>query len=548
MKRVVAFALIGPLVLCVINNSQALAYSPESARVRKIAADAIEFLEGRESGNHSTLGGVCLKGLACYKYYHCYQDLGVSAVDRPQVKFAVETVRSRLKSGLDRKDDSFNYSVGIAIIFLCEIDGNQQANRSEIEQLLKMLYSAQRPDGAWSYLNHKTGDTSQTQYGVLATWYAMKKGYQVPVHSLARGVDWIVRTQDPSGEFPYQGYDPGPGNYNRVRQGAVRLTMSPAALGCLYLAKDMAGLSGPAVERENTGVFISIDAVAKPKRVTVNGPMLQRAIDDGNRWYNANHSLADLDTGKNFHYYLYSFERYHAMKSVSEGTTGRPAPWYDAGVEILAETQTDGMWSGTRGPIISTSFAMLFLLRSMERTIEDTASGQLQGGQKLPPDLTRLTEKDLQKDGQVVGPKKPITDIASIADHVRNIDIRYLEYSLPDLDHFDFDDNRVERKKQVDSLRVDLSSPVFLERLIASKLIAGSGDIENVPHLIFAITDEDPRVTSTARNGLRLISRKFNGFGLSDLPSAAEKELAAKNWRRWYRSVRVGANFDRHVN
>ena len=197
----------------------------------------------------------------------------------------------------------------------------------------------------------------------------------------------------------------------------------------------------------------------------------------------------------------------------SEGTAGRPAPWYDAGVEILAETQTDGMWSGTRGPIISTSFAMLFLLRSMERTIEDTASGQLQGGQKLPPDLTRLTEKDLQKDGQVVGPKKPITDIASIADHVRNIDIRYLEYSLPDLDHFDFDDNRVERKKQVDSLRVDLSSPVFLERLIASKLIAGSGDIENVPHLIFALTDEDPRVTSTARNGLRLISRKFNGFG-----------------------------------
>jgi hypothetical protein len=545
MNRVVAFTLLGALVLFSMNNATALALTPESPKVRKLTADAVKFLESGE--DHAKLGGVCLKGLACYKYYHRYKDLGVSDIDRPQVKYAVNFVRNQLKSGLNREDETLNYSLGIAIIFLCEIDGNQKAYRSEIQQLLNIFYAAQRPNGSWGYPNKQTGDMSQTQYGVLGSWYAMKKGYQVPANSLERAVDWIIRTQDPSGQFPYQGYDPGPGNYNRVRQGAVRFTMSPAALGCLYIAEDLAGLSGQRQQVKKTDVFKSTKAVARPKRISVNGPMLQRAIADGNRWYNANHTLAKLDTGKNFHYYLYSFERYHAMKSFSEGTRGQAAPWYDAGVGVLAETQDkDGMWSGTRGPIVSTSFAMLFLLRSMEIAIEDTAGGQSRGGYQLPDDLTRLTADNL-RDGQVVGPKKA-TDIEAILKLIAEGDLADLTVVMPSLDDYVLDEDRIERKKQVTQLRATLASGGFRNRLAAAKMIAGSGDIENVPHLIFALTDGDHRVMRTARNGLRLISRKFKGFGLSDLPTTEEKELAAKNWRRWYQSVRPEVTVEGDLN
>lgn len=543
MKRVVAVALIGAFVVCMINNATAWAYTPESEKVRKITADAMKYLV--KSSKEDSLGGEALKGLAVYKYYHRYRDLKVSDIDHPQVQYAVKYIRNELQKGLNHSDKTLNYSLGIAIIFLCEIDGNQKAYRSEIETLLRALFARQRPDGAWSYPDYATGDTSQTQYGILSTWFAIKKGYQVPGNSMQRAVDWLIRTQDPSGQFPYQGYDPGPGNYNRIRQGQVRFTMSPAALGCLYIAQDSAGLAGQRSQPKSTDVFKSTKAVRRTVKISVNAPMLRRAISDGNRWYNANHSLAKLDTGKNFHYYLYSFERYHAMKAFCEGTRGGPAPWYDAGVDTLAATQEELHWSGTRGPVISTSFALLFLLRSMEIAIEDTAGGQSRGGYELPDDLTSLTAGDL-KDGQVVGPKK-VTDIESILKLIEEGDLADLQRIIPDLDGEVLDPDRVKRKKQVGKLRETLTSGGFSQRLAAAKMISSSGDIDNVPHLIFALTDGDHRITRTARDGLRLISRKFKGFGLSDLPTIDEKELAVKKWRRWYQSVRPAAS-DGDVN
>ncbi|MFP6677612.1 MAG: prenyltransferase/squalene oxidase repeat-containing protein, partial [Pirellulaceae bacterium] len=261
MKRVVAVALIGAFVVCMINNATAWAYTPESEKVRKITADAIKYLV--KSSKEDSLGGEALKGLAVYKYYHRYRDLKVSDIDHPQVQYAVKYIRNELQKGLNHSDKTLNYSLGIAIIFLCEIDGNQKAYRSEIETLLRALFARQRPDGAWSYPDYATGDTSQTQYGILSTWFAIKKGYQVPGNSMQRAVDWLIRTQDPSGQFPYQGYDPGPGNYNRTRQAEVRFTMSPAALGCLYIAQDSAGLVGQRTQPKSTDVFKSTKAVKR---------------------------------------------------------------------------------------------------------------------------------------------------------------------------------------------------------------------------------------------------------------------------------------------
>jgi HEAT repeat protein len=86
-----------------------------------------------------------------------------------------------------------------------------------------------------------------------------------------------------------------------------------------------------------------------------------------------------------------------------------------------------------------------------------------------------------------------------------------------------------------------LTKGKFQDRLAAAKMLAGSGDVEQVPHLIYALTDGDHRVTLVARDGLRLISRKFSGYRLGDKPTKEEKEFAAKKWGDWYRSVRPSA-------
>jgi hypothetical protein len=80
---------------------------------------------------------------------------------------------------------------------------------------------------------------------------------------------------------------------------------------------------------------------------------------------------------------------------------------------------------------------------------------------------------------------------------------------------------------------------------VAVRALGRQDKLENVPVLIHALTDPDPRVVKAARDALRLISRKVDGFGLPDGPSADERESVIKKWKTWYRSVRPDAVFFR---
>ena len=55
-----------------------------------------------------------------------------------------------------------------------------------------------------------------------------------------------------------------------------------------------------------------------------------------------------------------------------------------------------------------------------------------------------------------------------------------------------------------------------------------------VPTLIFALTDPDTVVRKEARDGLRFVSRKFEGFGLPDKPNDKQVEDATRAWKQWY--------------
>jgi hypothetical protein len=61
--------------------------------------------------------------------------------------------------------------------------------------------------------------------------------------------------------------------------------------------------------------------------------------------------------------------------------------------------------------------------------------------------------------------------------------------------------------------------------------------LEYVPALLYAMTDPDNRVVREARDGLRFISRRFDGYGLKDNFTDRERYDAVDMWKQWYRSV-----------
>ena len=68
--------------------------------------------------------------------------------------------------------------------------------------------------------------------------------------------------------------------------------------------------------------------------------------------------------------------------------------------------------------------------------------------------------------------------------------------------------------------------------------------MSEVPALIYALSDPDLRVVLAARDGLRLVSRRFAGVGMPDTPSEVQKKQAQTAWKRWYKSVRPDADLE----
>jgi hypothetical protein len=109
------------------------------------------------------------------------------------------------------------------------------------------------------------------------------------------------------------------------------------------------------------------------------------------------------------------------------------------------------------------------------------------------------------------------------------------------------DDDLNERTNQLVRLRKLVSNDDYRARRVAVKMLATARELDNVPVLIYALTDEDSEVPIYARDGLRFISRKFKGFGMPDLvikngkvisPTPDQKQAAAEKWKKWYLSIR----------
>jgi len=504
----IAFAL---LILCGIVRP-AQAYTPDSPEVRALVNRGVNFIEKHaQGGYYSRLGGTCLVGLTMYKYY--------GNADHPLVRAAVKKCRTVCQRGVSPNDS--NYSLGVAIIFLGSLESHE--HDIELHILLDALLQRRMANGAWSYADHATGDTSQTQYAALALWIAKRQQIPVEPKVVERLCAWLVRTQAPNGSWGYQGREPG--NWERIKQDKETLSLATAGLGSTYVCADLLGLIDKPAARSDLPPAIRVVLTEEAQRNAAPKPSLpaaavKRAILDGNNWFRRNFKIAASEYQ---HYYLYALERYMTFRQLAEHAKGQEPEWYNAGVEHLRDSQAaDGSWTSCEaGPVIDTSFAVLFLLRSTQTTVE-ALSGTL-GGPRPGLATSELRATDwfreiAELDLSALGPEG-VPRVLSLSD-----------------------DPKLRADELARFRRLAISGP-FATRLLAVQTISRARDLNNVPALIYALSDPDERIAKAARDGLRFISRKTTGFSLPDKPTVAERKVAVERWKKWFLSVRPDGEF-----
>jgi len=318
----------------------------------------------------------------------------------------------------------------------------------------------------------------------------------------------------------------------------------------MYICADMLGLNEVDQSAEEEKLPATLHRVgeeqkSKRRRLvsrSIDHGLIRRALSDGNRWFGQNFVLES--EGGYTHYYLYAFERYQSFRELSEKATDPYPKWYADISEHLQKTQEmDGSWQGGDTQPVATSFSVLVLLRSSQKTIGkvvggDLGKGVLLGGMGLPANTTNLSERD----GKVIE-----TPLAGTIDEL----LALIEKSnLPDLDRLatsvqtlKLDSDITKRSGQIARLRALVTKGSFEARLVAVKALSRVRELDNVPILVFALTDPDQQIVREADKGLRFISRKFDGVGLPPEPKPQDVKAASSAWKGWYLSIRPSAEF-----
>ncbi len=483
----------------------ARAYDPTHPKVQELALRGVAYLRSVEANDTvvNTLGGICLAAQAIYSV--------TQEADDPRVQRAMDACRQAVSSG--RYGDPANYHLGFAINFLAKVLKDEPDAKPLMASLWATLLSRQRTDGSWSYPNNKTGDTSQTQYAAFSMWEIYNyKVAEVPKESVESLSNWLIRTQDPTGAWGYQGADPGPGG-QRQRQDQIRPSIVAAGAGSLYITADLLGQSKRSRKDETAN---TLDSVAKKveteksrkelregmRSTAVSADRLRNSLSDATNYLDRTYSI---ETNRWQYYYMYGMERYHTFKEIVEGTEEKEPFWYNDGVEFLISAQDDdGGWvskehASSKG--VNTSFAILFLMRSTKQATDViTREGQLRGGNGLPKDLTNLR---LNEDGTLEAPtaEEQLKDLSDLLAEMSDRE---------DLDENDFDPSmfvikKEEKQTQFESLvQKVLGSEKYQDRLVGVRILAAQREnLDQVPVLIYALSDPDPRVVLAARDALR---------------------------------------------
>lgn len=515
--RLVGFMALAVYLALAAPMRPAGAYTKESPEVRALVDKGKKYLE--TEGSDARLGGKCLMALVFVKE---------GEKEHRLVKEAVAACRDAVKEG----NAGDVYSNGIALIFLCDLDA--KAYSREIQFFQAAMQRRQKNHGGWGYDGRPTGDTSQSQYGTLSAWEAFQKGVPISTSSIDGVARWLIATQDPSGAWGYQGNVGSPDKL--VKQTEITCSMVSAAMGSLLICADLVGILEPgAAEKEQSGLpdLVKVKSARDSTRPrlsgsTINRKQLLEAVKAGDAWMAKNYKV---EIERYTSYYLYALERYKSLQAILEASEDLEPAWYNNGVEYLMKSQRPaGSWESGCGETCDTAFSILFLIRSMESALGSLGEGSALAGRGLPADVRKLKVRG----GELVvsQAKTEIDALLGPLDDAKLADLDAVISGNSALVIGKLEEKDIRRMKQL----VRSGEPAA--RIVAVKALAQTGDLEHVPTLIYALSDPDPVLVREARDGLRFISRRFEGFGLKDKFTEAEQAEAVDKWIKWYQGVR----------
>ncbi len=516
------------------NLASAQDYSPEHPKVRAMVAKGVEYLSNIQRPMESNDGGTeILIGYTLFK--------ATGQLEHPKVtsglSIAVDMARS-LADYQARGDSKIVYAASVAAVFMADVDSVKY--RPELELVLRWLLYVQKDHGGFGYLTNPHGDTSQVQYAMLALWTLHNVGLEVPMTAVERTVKYLEATVDPSGGWGYEGII---SSGRPVAQERVSKSLATAGAGALLIACDVLGFFGK-LEAANDAdgvpeAFVQVNARVVELPKSTGGAMrlndVEPLIEEAEKYHQQN---GFTKTGLNFYYYWrYAEERYESFREIQAGKREKSPDWFNQGVTELAKLQgADGRWPQSSIPDfnpddICTCFAVLYLVRSTQATIKKMDEGIAFGGYGLPTDVATA---------KMLGNRIVSTAEASVEDMLKMLEEDGASAALGGLvpENLQLAKDPVERAAQLSRLSRLLVSGDYMPRRIAAKLLGRSEDLNRVPELIYALSDEDPYVPQYAEESLRLLSRKLSQPPLPVEPDLGQRKAAMEFWKQWYLGLR----------
>ena len=527
----IGLLVAGMLLGLVLAPQSVHAVTPESPEVRKLIEEGKQYLEEHTD---ERLGGKCLIGLVFLK--------DGASLNHPRIQEALAACKD---TPADKVRSGRVYNNGLAIIFLAELEDGK--HRDLISRYADIMKNRQKANGGWGYESYATGDTPQTQYAALSFWELWRIGKAPSIQSVDAGLKFLLLTQQPDGAWGYQGSISAEGELQKQSQPS--LSMLAAGMGGTMILGNMAGLlkAGSISETEQPKEKVP-DALKKAKVEQILQPlggsqidpkMLNAAILRGQKWYDKNFSAEAIkkwQRDQNYApYLLYSLERYKSFEEFITRNAPDEPHWYQVGYEYLKKNQLEhGGWHSKSKDPCATAFAVLFLMRSTQKILNQSlGQGTLIGGRGLHSDLSRMK----MRAGRLVTEQKPtqVDQMIKMLEGNGSEDLEALLKNPAALRVNNVGPQEARRLQQV----VKSGSPEA--RALAVRAISRLRDLDYVPTLLYAMTDPDKRVVREARDGLRYVSRRFGGFGLTDNFDDGERYNVLDKWKKWYLRLRPDA-------
>ena len=467
-------------------------------------------------------------------------------VNDPVVAEGIKVAHERAEAGAYSGYDHI-YLAGIDAMLLAD-SGDPEAYLPGLQNIARYVESVQRADGAWSDGAQQPPDVSMSQYGVLALWAAKRVGCDVSAQAFDRAATFFLGSRNGDRGWGYR-----PGTTRGLGGGKTTHNMALAGAGSVAVCRTM--LHGPkgykakaTADPKKFGVLAK--AETEDPKVGKTGSVypeynaansagnLDNAVDGGISWNNTRPYVASVHKL----YFYYCLERASALADMREG-------WYTTYGDVLLKLQTaEGSFSTNTGPIVGTSFAILYFVRSTKQILDKQYSGGVMMGGRDASELFGDKKK-----------KKDIGPLDELLAAMENADLDSLDVNTDDLAEKIQFGSKEDLIGQIGMLKKLLKHPDATNRQAAFFALGRTGDFSLIPQMLQGLRDPNVGVNSEALQALRYISRKPTGFGLKVDPldgpktsSEAQKVVRANAWRTrayrtwhtWYASVRPYQELD----